>query len=100
MSETSWEELLPKHRGRLPGGGALVRTDPCGPPEARIAVLGLYPAETQARIVTVQGRRIRLPGAVEDRSFHGSASAKELERRLLGPLRLTSNDVFLLDAYP
>jgi hypothetical protein len=100
MAESAWEKLLPKYRGRLPGGGELLRTDPGGSPSARIAILRVHPEETAARVVRVRKESLRLPVAVEQRSFDGPISAKELQERVLGPLGLGEDQVYLLDAYP
>ena len=100
MAESAWEKLLPKYRGRLPGGGELLRTDPGGLPSARIAILRVHPEESQARIVQVRREKLRLPVAVEEHSFQASASARELREKLLGPLGLGDGEVYLLDAYP
>ena len=100
MAEAAWEKLLPKYRGRLPGGGEFSRTEPGGSPSARIAILGLYPTETQARVVQLGREKLRLPAAVEARSFEGSAAGEELRSQVMAPLGLGDDQVYLLLAYP
>ena len=100
MAEAAWEKLLPKYRGRLPGGGELLRTEPAGSPSARIAILGLYPTETRARVVKIGRETLRLPEAVEARSFEGSAAGEELRSQVMQPLGLGDEQVYLLLAYP
>ncbi len=98
--EAAWEKLLPRYRGRLPGGGELVRTDPGGASKAHIAILGLSPDETRSRAVKLGRERLLLPAEVEARSFEGSASGVELREKVLLPLGLRDDQVCLLHAYP
>ncbi len=77
-----------------------MRTDPGGSASAQVVILGLYPSETRSRVVRIGREQLRLPAAVEQNSFEGSASGKELRDRVLNPLRLEGDDVYLLDSYP
>lgn len=98
---TTWQDHLPSERGTLPGGQPLRRTDPSGPPDAKIAILGVYPALTKKRIMTVGGTRMSLPVEVEGHSFEeGSASGAEINDNYLSPLGLTRDDVFITDMLP
>jgi hypothetical protein len=95
------ENILPKVLGAMPLGGELARTEPGGACPAPVAIVGLYPAVTRTQIYTcVDGTKIKVPVAVEARSFEGSASAMDLAARYLDPLRLAPGRVFLIDLYP
>lgn len=95
-----WESLIPPVRGRLPSGEAVHRTEPNGPLDAPIVVLGVYPA-ARVSMATVQGVRMNLPVEVERRSFDVvSASGHEIDARYLGPLGLSRDDVLLVDLLP
>lgn len=96
-----WEALIPLTRGTLPGGGLLRRTEPSGDPDARIVILGVYPALTAKRIHPVGGVRMTLPVAVEAVSFDpASASGAEIDDNYLRPLGLTRADVLITDIVP
>lgn len=100
-SNRSWEDLLPAVHGTLPGGADLRRTDAGGPAAAPLAILGVYPALTKKKQMTVGGTRMQLPTAVEASSFEpGSASGAELDDNYLTPLGLTRGDVRITDLLP
>lgn len=104
-STTDWGMMLPNDLGPLPlaeeYGGRLHRTEPRGSTPARIAIVGLYPAQTRRGVYTARnGSRLSLPVEVERRSFEGSRSASELEQLYLKPLGLSFDQLFLIDLYP
>ena len=61
----TWESLIPPTRGRLPFGEPVHRTEPSGPLDAPIVMLGVYPAATRHRTIVVDGEAIKLPAEVE-----------------------------------
>lgn len=96
-----WEHAIPPFRGRLPGGAPIPRTDPGGSFDAKVMILGAYPAARVAQ-ARVGVRRMNLPVQVERTSFEQgvSASAKEIDALYLAPLSLTRDDVLLIDLMP
>lgn len=101
MDERHWSSDIPATRGSLPNGLAVLRTEPGGSSDARIAILGLYPAAAVSKM-KVGETWMNLPAVVERTSFeHGvSASGIELDSRYLNPLGITRKDVLLLDVMP
>lgn len=100
-TSTSWEAHIPPVRGVLPNGAPLRRTDPAGPAPAPVAILGVYPALTEKKLLTVRGLRMWLPTEVERQSFEpSSASGAELNENYLEPLGLTREVVFITDLVP
>ena len=98
---TPWQILLPHVRGTLPGGQPLRRTDASGPPDARVLILGVYPAATKVRPFTVNGTRMNLPTEVEAESFDpASASGAEIDDNYLTPLGLKRPTVLITDLVP
>lgn len=98
---SAWRILLPDVVGTLPGGGVLRRTDASGKADARIVFLGVYPAATKVRQVTVSATRINLPVEVEAASFDAaSASGAEIDDNYLGPLGITRADALITDLVP
>ena len=96
-----WQDLIPATRGTLPGGAPLRRTDPSGEGRAKIAFLGVYPAATKVRQMSVDGTRMNLPVEVEAESFApGSASGKEFEDHYLKALKIKRADVMVTDMLP
>lgn len=97
----AWTAALPLKLGDLPLGGDLTRTEPGGPPSARIAILGVYPALTKMCRFKASVGTINLPGAVEKTSFEPlSVSGRELDETYLVPLGLNRESVFLFDMMP
>jgi hypothetical protein len=96
-----WQDHIPERLGDLPLGGDLLRTDPGGPADAPVVVLGVYPALTRmGRYATPDGP-INVPVDVERTSFaEGSSSGREIDSAYLSPLGLTRQDVLFLDMYP
>lgn len=100
-STIDWTKLIPSTRGNLPGGAPLRRTDPGGASQAPIAFLGVYPAATKVRAMTVGGGRMNLLIEVEATSFEAdSASGSKLDEHYLAPLGLTRSQVFITDLLP
>ncbi len=99
--KTDWQSLLPPIRGVLPGGAPLRRTEPSGRPDARILILGVYPAATRVGRQTVGGVPMVLPVEVEAESFDpASASGAEINENYLAPLGLSRLDVLITDLVP
>lgn len=97
---STWELSIPAVRGRLPSGEPVHRTEPNGPVDAPIVIVGVYPAARVAGM-SVHGVRMNLPVEVERRSFDTvSASGREIDAQYLAPLGLTRDDVLLLDVMP
>jgi hypothetical protein len=97
----TWEAPLPPVMGALPFNGILRRTEPSGPCPAAVAVLGLYPALTRAKLFRhPEGDVFPVPVEVEAQTFVGSSSAKEIDSRYLAKLGLRRDQVFFFDLYP
>lgn len=96
-----WEILIPATRGALPDGTPIARTDPGGSFDARIVMLGVYPAAHVANR-NVHQQLMKLPIKVERTSFEKdvSASAIDLDRLYLERLNIDRDDVLLLDLMP
>jgi hypothetical protein len=101
MVDAAWRDQIPAHKGQLPNGEPVWRTDVGGNPTAAVTILAVYPA-ARVRQQVVGGRRLNLPVAVERTSFETgvSRSGQELQRRYLAPLGLTHADVRLVDLWP
>lgn len=101
MPEYHWSSDIPATRGYLPNGMPVTRTEPSGSFDARIAILGLYPAAAISKM-KVGERWMNLPSLVERTSFEQgvSASGNEIDSRYLTPLGLTRKDVLLFDLMP
>lgn len=98
---TTWQTHIPEVNGILPGGKKLRRTDPSGACTAKIAFLGVYPAATEVKQISVAGKRLNLPTDVEHESFAlGSASGREFEGHYLAPLDLERREVMVTDMLP
>jgi len=96
-----WEALIPSISGTLPEGAPLYRTDPSGSLTASVVILGVYPALTEKKQLTIAGTRMWLPTQVERHSFaQGSASGAEIDTHYLDPLGLSRASVRLLDLLP
>jgi hypothetical protein len=100
-----WRDHLPDRLGDLPLGGDLVRTDPAGPPDARVAIVGVHPAATAWKTHTLKGPKketlVHVPTAVERTSFEPATPAGTiLDKDYLAPLGLRRQDVLLLDLWP
>ncbi len=98
---STWMELLPANRGRLPLGGELIRTDAAGPADAAVAILGVYPAATKLGRWKDDGGVYQLPVDVERTSFEpNSRSGRDLDTRYLKPLGLVRNAILITDLWP
>lgn len=87
--------------GTLPGGKELRRTDPSGACAAKIAFLGVYPAATHVKPMTVACDMLNLPADVEHESFApGSESGREFEAHYLAALGVERRDVMVTDMLP
>ena len=100
-----WRDHLPDRLGDLPLGGDLVRTDPAGPADARVAIVGVHPAATAWKTHVLKGpkkeTRVHVPTAVERTSFEPTTPAgATLDKEYLTPLGLRRQDVLLLDLWP
>jgi hypothetical protein len=99
--KSDWQTLLPEGRGPLTLGNALRRTDANGPRDAPIAILGVYPAATRWEIFSEGTVKLRLPVAVEERSFDPSSrSGGDLDRLYLSPLDLPRTKCQMVDLMP
>lgn len=96
----TWQDLIPPRLGDLPLGGDLIRTDPGGRLDAEIAILGVYPAATRWEHYKTADGPIKVPVAIEARSFDGSKSATELDATYFKALHLTRQDVVIIDMMP
>src|SRR2546430_13681302 len=101
---SAWHAHFPDRLGDLPLGGDLLRTDPGGPADARVAILGVYPAATAWKHFEVKGRTaklIKLPVCVERTSFEPtSRSGGDLDKAYLDALGLVRDQVLLFDLWP
>jgi hypothetical protein len=97
----TWMERIPATLGPLPLGGELIRTEAAGPPDALVALLGVYPAATRLARWKHEGREWNLPVDVERTSFAPSSrSGRDLDERYLEPLGLKRSSILLMDVWP
>lgn len=99
-----WEETIPYDLGALPWapGYHLHRTNLGGNPNARIAILGVYPAVTSTKLwQDNDGVKRKLPVEFEKETFQpDSASGREIVASYLQPLNLNREQVCFFDMMP
>jgi hypothetical protein len=96
-----WRKWLPDEIGKLPLGGVLRRTEANGSPQARIALLGIYPAATRWQTFARNGMTLKLPVEVESHSFESSSrSGGDLDIKYFNLLGIARDDVLMLDLVP
>lgn len=100
---TEWRDVLPEELGPLTLGRMLRRTDANGPLDAKIVILGVYPAATEWNMFSRGTVKLKLPTAVERFSFEPSSrSGGDLDRLYLGPdlLDLSRSECLMVDLMP
>lgn len=98
-----WEDLIPFDRGPLPWAPQyrFHRTNLGGNPEARIALLGVYPTLTAVIRYADGSQRYNLPKEFEEESFlPGSASGAEIAENYFKKLGMKRTDVCIFDMMP